>query len=92
MCDKETDTDGDSFVCYKCEASWSMDGGKGDWFDREIACPSRIEWYNRPDLEPKYENIRHVVEPCILADDHSGKHRATDSFYTWDDYDARCLR
>jgi hypothetical protein len=93
MCDKETDTDGDSFVCYACEAAWAMDGQRGHWFEPgEIACPSVIEWYNTERLKPEHESIRHLTERCILPDDHGGKHRAEDSLHEWDDGDPRIVR
>ena len=93
MCDKETDTDGDSFVCYGCEAAWAMDGTRGHWFDGgQIACPSLIEWFNTDRLEAEHESIRHLVERCILPDDHGGRHRSTESWYTWTDDDPRIVR
>jgi hypothetical protein len=93
MCDKETGTDGDSFVCEGCEAHWSMDGRRGEWFDAtETGCPAVIEWFNQPDLAPEHESIRHETDACILPDDHGGKHRAVDSWTTWDDDDPRVIR
>lgn len=93
ICDKELDTDGDSFVCYTCDAHWSMDGRKGAWFEAEqIACPSKIKPFDRPDLEPKYEDIRHAIEACVYEDGHAGKHKSIDTYWGWDDGDPRCVR
>lgn len=96
MCDKEVGHDGDGFVCEGCDASWPSDrydveGEWGGWGEIEIACPSAIKPYDRVDLEPKNETIRHIVEKCILADDHGGKHRAINSWYKWDDDDPRTV-
>jgi len=92
-CLTETGTDGDSFVCYECEASWSMDGRRGRWSDPdELACPSAIKPFDRDGLSPEHESIRHVVERCLLADDHGGKHKAADYYQTWDDDDPRITK
>jgi hypothetical protein len=94
LCDKETDTDGDSFVCYPCEASWSMDGTRGSWNDpTELACSAVIEWWNTDRLGAEHESIRHLTEACILPDDHGGKHRSEDACWReWDDDDPRVLK
>lgn len=96
MCGKEVCGDGDSFYCEGCHASWDADYSgyekSGQWDDpNELACPSAIKPYDRPNLAPEHEPIRHIVEACILADDHGGKHRAMDSWHKWDDGDPRAV-
>lgn len=92
LCDKEVDVDGDAFVCHGCEASWDMSGDGGKWYEDDApACQSAIKPHDRPDLEPRFESIRHNVERCVLPDDHDDKHRGTDSWTTWSDDDSRVV-
>lgn len=91
MCDKETECDGDSFRCYDCNASWSMDGTSGGWDDTDEGCPAVIEYYNRPNLDPEHESIRHHQDRCILAFGDHIQHRAMDPWIKWDDEDIRVV-
>lgn len=90
-CGKSTDHDGNGFVCYQCKVSWDDGGRRGRWDEPGPGCPSTIEWFNRPDLEAKYENIRHVRERCILVLDHYDKHQGEDEWTRWDDEDPRVV-
>lgn len=92
FCDKETDCDGDSFLCYACGASWSMNGTGGEWDEPDaIACPSVIEWHNTDRLSAEHEAIRHMADQCILPDDHGGNHRGDDPWRKWRDDDPRIV-
>jgi len=86
MCGEETHCD-DGFCCDPCGAYWS-DNGRGSWFDPDVkVCTSSQKPFDQPDLEPKYENIRHHVNHCILPFNHDGQHRAGE-FETWTDAQA----
>lgn len=94
LCGMELGHDGDEFVCEVCKAGWDPDNLEdGHWFDYDApACLAQIEWFNRPTLSPEHENIRHLVEPCILSADGHEKHQGRDNWNTWTDDDPRVIR
>lgn len=79
LCGEDTYHDGDGFRCDPCGASWG-DRGEGWWDEPDLpACPASYKPFDRPDLEEKYEGIRHHAFRCILPVAHVGKHRDRDS-------------
>lgn len=87
VCGKTTDHDGDGFYCSDCGISWG-EMGEGRWDDpEEKACLSAFKPFDRDNLAPEHEKIRHHIVWCFQSLDHAGKHRS-DEFTTWTDEQA----
>lgn len=83
ICGVGLDTDGDSFTCYPCGASWDTNGTGGRWDDPSaLRCLASVNPYPRIDRE--------VVEYCARARNHDlrdrgDSHRSTDGLTGWSD-------
>lgn len=76
MCGEDTYHDGDGFRCDPCGAYWG-ERGAGSWMEPGLkACGATRKPFDRGDLEPKYEGIRHHKDYCIREAGHDGSHRA----------------
>ncbi|WP_181312496.1 hypothetical protein [Nocardioides campestrisoli] len=96
MCHEETSHDGDSWLCQGCEASWDDNGRGGSWFDEDLkVCDSTFKPFDNPNLELRYESIRHHVVHCSRAVDedgeHDGKHRTLSAVYAYEWVDEQAL-
>lgn len=79
ICDSRVDSDGDSFTCRSCEASWDTTGTHGSWETSDAQrCPA-MRSYDHPDLDD---------EQCCLAEGHdidNENHRTIDGLGSWTD-------
>lgn len=85
LCGEDTDCEDESFVCRPCGAYWDRSGQRGSWDEPKLrACGATRKPFDRDDLDPKYESIRHHKDYCIREKDHDDKHRA-DPYSEWED-------
>ena len=76
LCGEDTYHDGDSFRCDPCGAWWGGTG-PGSWMEPDLkACGATRKPFDRDDLAPEHESIRHHKDYCIREADHDGPHRA----------------
>ena len=85
LCGEDTYHDGDGFRCDDCGAYWSNTGTGGQWDEDDApACTVTHKPFDRPDLVPEHESIRHHVTYCRLpGNDGHDTHRSYDDLTTW---------
>lgn len=84
LCGGGTEYD-EGFFCRSCGAQWDSSGRNGGWDEPDLkACGATRKPFDRPDLAPEHEGIRHHMDYCIREEGHEGNHRA-DEFSEWGD-------